>query len=61
VPISIVARDDTVLDAISGWGWGEGLHPESDAPVWRMDAFRDRFLAAYGTARDTGLDATNDR
>jgi hypothetical protein len=61
VPISIVARDDKVLDAISGWGWGEGLHPESDAPVWRMDAFRDRFLAAYGSARETGLDATTGR
>ena len=61
VPISIVARDDKVLDAISGWGWGQGLRPESDAPVWRMDAFRDRFLAAYGSARDTGQDATSGR
>jgi len=61
VPISIVARDHKVLDAISGWGWGAGLHPAPDAPVWRMDAFRDRFLAAYGSARETGLDATNGR
>ena len=22
-----------------------------DAPVWRMDAFRDRFLTAYGSVR----------
>ncbi len=48
VPISVISRDPAVLDAISGWGWDEGLRPEPDAPVWRMDAFRDRFLAAYG-------------
>jgi hypothetical protein len=54
VPISVIAQDPTVLDAISGWDWDAGLHPEPDAPVWRMDAFRDRFLAAYGTGEHTG-------
>lgn len=54
VPIAIVARDDAVLDRVSGWGWSEGLRPASDAPVWRMDTFRDRFLASYGPAGDTG-------
>jgi hypothetical protein len=48
VPISIVARDPAVLDRIAGWGWQEGLRPDPDAPVWPMDAFRDRFLTAYG-------------
>ncbi|HET9858833.1 MAG TPA: CDP-alcohol phosphatidyltransferase family protein [Nocardioidaceae bacterium] len=47
VPISVIAHDPTVLDRISGWGWQDGLRPDPDAPVWRMDAFRDRFLAAY--------------
>ena len=61
VPISVISRDTDVLDAISGWGWGEGLRPESDAPVWRMDAFRDRFLAAYGSSEETGSDATSGR
>ena len=38
--------------AIAGWAWDAGLRPGPDAPVWRMDAFRDRFLAAYaGGAR----------
>jgi hypothetical protein len=46
VPITIVARD-TVLDRLSGWGWQDGLNPGPDAPVWRMSAFRDKFLAAY--------------
>ena len=54
VPIAMVARDPAVLDRISGWGWGRGLRPASDAPVWRMDTFRDRFLAAYGSGGDTG-------
>ena len=61
VPISVLSRDTDVLDAISGWGWDEGLRPESDAPVWRMDAFRDRFLAAYGASEETGSDAASGR
>jgi hypothetical protein len=48
VPISIVARDPAVLDRISSWGWQEGLNPDPEAPVWPMDAFRDKFLTAYG-------------
>jgi phosphatidylglycerophosphate synthase len=48
VPITILARDRGVIDRISSWGWQGGLLPNPDAPVWRMDAFRDRFLAAYG-------------
>jgi len=35
------------LDRIAGWGWQVGLAPRPDAPVWPMDAFRDRFLTAY--------------
>ena len=47
VPVTIVARDPAVLDRISGWGWQDGLNPGPHAPVWRMDAFRDRFLTAF--------------
>ncbi|MEV7285103.1 sulfatase [Streptomyces sp. NPDC093252] len=49
VPITVVAKDGKVLDRIAGWGWTPGLKPAGDAPVWGMDAFRDRFLTAYGT------------
>jgi hypothetical protein len=49
VPISIIAHDPNVLKRISGWGWGPGLKPRPDAPVWRMSAFRDRFLTAFDT------------
>jgi hypothetical protein len=51
VPVTIVARDPAVLDRISGWGWTDGLRPDPDAPVWPMDAFRDRFLTAFSGAR----------
>ncbi len=49
VPITIVAKDPTVFDHIAGWGWQDGLRPDPQAPVWRMDTFRDRFLTAFGS------------
>jgi hypothetical protein len=48
VPVTIIARDPAVMARISGWGWPEGMRPGTGAPVWRMDAFRDRFLSAFG-------------
>ena len=50
VPVSVIAHDPAVLRRISGWGWHPGLNPGPDAPVWRMDAFRDRFLSAFAGA-----------
>jgi hypothetical protein len=47
VPVSVIARDPTVLDRIHTWRWQEGLRPGTDAPVWPMDRFRDRFLTAF--------------
>jgi len=48
VPISIVTRDRQVLDRVSqAWSWEPGLRPGPEAPVWRMDAFRDRFLDTF--------------
>jgi hypothetical protein len=51
VPVTIVAHDPKVLDRISGWGWTDGLRPAPQAPVWRMDAFRDKFFTAFGRQR----------
>jgi phosphatidylglycerophosphate synthase len=48
-PISIIAHDPKVLDRISGWGWQDGLLPSPKAPVWSMDAFRNRFFSAFGS------------
>jgi hypothetical protein len=48
VPITIIAHDPEVMSRIASWGWQPGMLPNSHAPVWPMDAFRDRFLTAYG-------------
>jgi hypothetical protein len=50
VPISVIAHDPKVLDRIAGWGWQDGLRPGPQAPVWPMNAFRDRFLTAFGSS-----------
>jgi phosphatidylglycerophosphate synthase len=49
VPVSIIAADPGVIDRAADWGWQEGLRPDAGAPVWPMDAFRDRFLTSYGS------------
>ena len=48
VPVTILSKDPEVIAAIGPWGWDTGLLPSQDAPVWRMDAFRDRFFEAFG-------------
>jgi hypothetical protein len=48
VPITVVAKDPAVMRRISSWGWQSGMLPSANAPVWRMDSFRDRFLSAFG-------------
>ncbi|GLY92949.1 sulfatase [Actinoplanes sp. NBRC 103695] len=53
VPISIVAKDPAVLDRIAGWGWQDGMRPDEEAPVTKMDAFRDKFLTAYAAPLGT--------
>jgi hypothetical protein len=52
VPVTIVAHDPAVLDRVANWGWSDGLRPAATAPVWRMDAFRDKFLAAFDNQED---------
>jgi phosphatidylglycerophosphate synthase len=48
-PVTIIAQDPDVIRRISGWHWQRGLRPKPDAPVWRMDTFRNHFFRAYGT------------
>ncbi len=48
VPISIIAHGRSVIRRIAPWGWTGGMRPAADGPVWRMSAFRNRFLAAFG-------------
>jgi hypothetical protein len=47
VPITIIAGDPAILDRVESWAWTPGMRPEPSAPVWPMDAFRDRFLTAF--------------
>jgi phosphatidylglycerophosphate synthase len=54
VPISVIAHDPKVMDQIDGWGWQDGMLPSPQAPVWPMDAFRDRFLTAFGSQPASG-------
>jgi phosphatidylglycerophosphate synthase len=54
VPISVIAHDPKVMAQISGWGWQDGLRPSPQAPVWPMEAFRDRFLGAFGSRPASG-------
>jgi phosphatidylglycerophosphate synthase len=54
VPISVIAHDAKVMDQIAGWGWQNGLRPSPQAPVWPMNAFRDRFLTAFGSQPASG-------
>jgi hypothetical protein len=42
-----VAKDPKVLDRVATWGWPTGMRPAADAPVWPMDAFRDRVFTAF--------------
>ena len=54
VPVTVMAKDPAVVEALAPWGWDPGMRPSDDAPVWRMDAFRDELLRAYGPEGDTG-------
>jgi phosphatidylglycerophosphate synthase len=53
VPISIIARDPKVTRQLAGWHWTDGVRPSPQAPVWPMQAFRDRFLTAFGSTPAT--------
>lgn len=48
VPVHIVGPPDLV-DRFAAWGWPHGLIPDKSARTWRMDAFRDRFLATFSS------------
>ncbi len=59
VPVHVIGAPAD-LARLDGWGWTPGLVPAADAPVWGMDAFRDRFLTAFGTeAAAPGLHAAS--
>ncbi len=50
VPIHLIGPP-ALADLIEDWGWTPGLVPDAQAPLWPMDAFRDRFLTAFSSGR----------
>ncbi len=50
VPIHLIGPP-ALIELIDEWSWTSGLVPDDQAPLWRMSAFRDRFLAAFSTGR----------
>jgi hypothetical protein len=47
VPVTFIAGDPAALDRVADWGWTSGMAPAAEAPVWPMDAFRDRFVTTF--------------
>jgi hypothetical protein len=46
VPVHVIGPPELVA-RIEHWGFTPGMTPAPDAPVWPMNAFRDRFLASF--------------
>jgi phosphatidylglycerophosphate synthase len=49
VPVSIIARDPSVLRRIAPWRWQDGLVAGGNAPLEPMSDFRNQFLGAFST------------
>ncbi|MCM2504359.1 hypothetical protein NDN16_11820 [Aureimonas altamirensis] len=47
VPIHVFGPD-RLLARIGSWRWAPGLTPDPAAAAWPMEAFRDRFIGAFG-------------
>jgi hypothetical protein len=52
-----VTSDPAVLAGIASWHWQSGLQPGPSAPLWPMDAFRNRFLDAFSATSVTEVAA----
>lgn len=53
VPVHLIGPDHLVNQAAE-WGWAEGMIPDPDGAVPRMDRMRDMFIEAFTDARSTG-------
>jgi hypothetical protein len=47
VPIHVIGSAEAIA-RLDGWGWTEGMLPRPTVAAWPMEAFRDRFLDAFG-------------
>lgn len=46
VPVHVIGTP-ALVGRLADWGWTPGLLPDPALPAWPMEAFRDRFLAAF--------------
>lgn len=53
VPVHVISRDPELLAPFEEWGFIPGMTPKTGPATLPMEAFRDRFLAAF-SARETG-------
>ncbi len=49
VPVHVIGPPE-LLAHLDRWDWTPAMIPAPDVPAWPMAAFRDQFLAAFGTA-----------
>lgn len=49
VPVHLIGPPDLIA-AVDGWGWSPSLIPADDAPLWPMEAMRDRILESFSSA-----------
>ncbi|MDP3517639.1 MAG: hypothetical protein Q8S94_10790 [Pseudohongiella sp.] len=57
VMVHIVSSDPAVMHAVEAWQWTPGMLPADDAPVWRMDSLRDRFIETFSPGMPARPDA----
>ena len=57
VMVHIISADPAVMEATADWQWTPGLLPAQDAPVWRMDTVRDRFIETFSPGMPAHPDA----
>lgn len=57
VMVHIISADPAVMQATADWQWTPGMLPAEDAPVWRMDTVRDRFIETFSPGMPARPDA----
>ena len=59
VPVHIIGPPDLVR-LIDAWGWTPGLVPADDAPLWPMEAMRDRLLDSFSSGPSASIAPVDD-
>jgi hypothetical protein len=57
LPAHLIVPAD-LADAARALGWPAGVHPDGDAPVWRMDRVKSRLLDAFARPGETPVAET---